>query len=67
MPVSKHSDSFQFTSQLGFSTKKISQYEWSLSDWQAYQAMWMAYAVRVSRPSCLLMFLAASTTCCVVW
>lgn len=29
--------------------------------------MWMANAVRVSRPSCLLMFLAASTTSCVLW
>lgn len=37
------------------------------NNWLAYQAMSMAYAVRVSRPSCLLMFLAASTTSCVVW
>lgn len=47
--------------------KKISQQEQSTTNWLAYHAMSMAYAVRVSRPSCLLMFLAASTTSCVVW
>lgn len=47
--------------------KKVEQQEHRTTNWLTYQAMSMAYAVRVSRPSCLLMFLAASTTSCVVW